>query len=349
MPTSPGPRSFGVTAAGQPIPESLIFGVGGGPGAGYILWEFETRGSAILTLGFQNNWQYTDRWLQKTLDRFGVRYLVEHTGGAARAARRLTELLDAGRPCIVRPERYNLGYWGMPSLMDGCGSPNVVVYAQVGDRVHIDDRNVTPLTVSRAILDTARARVGSYKNSLYAIDPLPTYLRQSLRAAVQAGLDDCVDPLSAPSDSFRPRLAQVSLLLTPEERKAGPASSPVSAPWPAHCFPSGRASARRWYGGPRARSLAISSTTRVLWRPPCASPRGLPGRRRAWQRRRYRAPDDVPALAELRAWPVAVRIIVDPSIVTPEEAARRGDLGLTAALDRDFPLYYAATARLSPR
>src|SRR5687767_12862102 len=31
---------FNVSAGGRPVKESLIFGVGGGPGAGYILWEF---------------------------------------------------------------------------------------------------------------------------------------------------------------------------------------------------------------------------------------------------------------------------------------------------------------------
>ena len=74
------------------------------------------------------------------------------------------------------------------------------------------------------------------------------------------------------------------------------------------------------------------------------------GAGRAWQIVADTAlPDDVPALAELRDMAVAVRqSIVDPSSVTPEEAARSaGDLWAhRAQLDRDFPLDDAATARL---
>src|SRR5262245_50762765 len=43
---------------GGPLSEALVFGIGGGLGAGYILWEFRARDGAILTLGFSNQWQY---------------------------------------------------------------------------------------------------------------------------------------------------------------------------------------------------------------------------------------------------------------------------------------------------
>lgn len=348
---------YGVTAAGQPVPESLIFGVGGGPGAGYILWEFKAHGSAILTLGFHNSWQYTDRWLQKTLDRLGVRYLVEHTGGAAGAARRLTELLAAGRPCIVRPDRYVLGYWGLPSLMNGCGSPNVVVYAQDGDRVHIDDRNVSPLTAPRDTLDAARARVGSYKNSLYAIDPAtPSISAKTLRAAVQAGLEDCVEHLSAPSDSFSlPAWRKWARLLTDQKNAKA---------WP-RAFAGRRALAGAllsvWEGvmpaggdGGNVRDLYaqfLDDAAVLLNNPALREPaEAFRGAARAWQIVADTAlPDDVPALAELRDMAVALRqSIVDPASVTPEEAAQSAtDLwARSAQLDRDFPLDDAATAQL---
>ena len=98
-----------------------------------------------------------DKWHQKTLDRLGVRYAAEHTGGAAPAATRLSELLDAGRPCIIRPDRYHLGYWRLPSYKEGQGGPDVVVYAQDADGVRVDDRNVSPLLVPREKL-AARPR-----------------------------------------------------------------------------------------------------------------------------------------------------------------------------------------------
>ena len=349
---------YGVTAAGQPIPESLIFGVGGGPGAGYILWEFEAHGSAILTLGFHNTWQYTDhRWLQKTLDRLGVRYLVERTGAAAGAARRLTELLAAGRPCIVRPDRYVMGYWGLPSLMNGCGSPNVVVYAQGADRVHIDDRNVSPLVAPRATLDAARARVGSYKNSLCVIDPAtPPISAETLRTAVRAGLEDCVEHLTSPSDSFSlPAWRKWARLLTDQKNAKA---------WP-RVFAGRRALAGAllsvWEGvmpaggnGGHVRDLYaqyLDDAAVLLDNPALREPaEAFRGAARAWQTVADTAlPDDVPALAELRDMAVALRqSIVDPSSVSPDEATQSAtDLWARCAqLDRDFPVDDAATARL---
>jgi len=39
---------------GEPLTEATILGIGGGLGAGYILWEFKSHGTPILTLGFSN-------------------------------------------------------------------------------------------------------------------------------------------------------------------------------------------------------------------------------------------------------------------------------------------------------
>jgi hypothetical protein len=109
----------------------------------------------------------------------------------------------AGRPVIVRPDRYHVGYWRVPEHLSGQGGHDVVVYALEGDRVHIDDRNISPLVVGRAALDAARARVGSYKNSLYVIYPDRELIPlDTLRAAVRAGLEDAVSYLGSSSDSF---------------------------------------------------------------------------------------------------------------------------------------------------
>jgi hypothetical protein len=348
---------FSVLAGGRPVKESLIFGVGGGPGAGYILWEFKAHGHATLTLGFQNSWQYNDRWVQKTLNRLDVRFSAEFTGGAAGAAKRLTELLAAGRPCIVRPDPYTMGYLGLPSLMEGCGGFNVVVYAQEGDRVHIDDRNISPLTVSRATLDEARARVGSYKNSLYAIDPTtPPISEETLRAAVQAGLEDCVEHLSAPSDSFSlPAWRKWSRLVT--DQKNAKAWSRV--------FPGGRGLASgllsTWEGvvpagggGGHARDLYaefLDDAGELLGNLALNGPaEAFRGAARAWQTVADTAlPDDVPALKQLRDLADAVRqTIVDPAAVAPEEAqhATADLIAARAKLDAEFPLDAAGISRL---
>jgi hypothetical protein len=41
---------------GLDLSEAMLLGISGGLGAGYILWEFNSR--AIIVLGFRNRWNY---------------------------------------------------------------------------------------------------------------------------------------------------------------------------------------------------------------------------------------------------------------------------------------------------
>ena len=88
---------------GEPLTEATILGIGGGLGAGYILWEFKSHGAPILTLGFRNQWQYPwiPGWTGKTLERLGIEADVHQTGGAKGAREALDARLDAGSPVIA--------------------------------------------------------------------------------------------------------------------------------------------------------------------------------------------------------------------------------------------------------
>ncbi len=192
-----------LAATGAPLGEALVFGIGGGLGAGYILWEFAAQRTRSVTLGFRNRWQYPT-WPQETLARLDVPADVHRTCGAKGAARALAAALDAGRPAIVLPDRQLVGYWHLPAHLDGYGGHPVVAYALTGDRVHLDDRNLSPLTVPRADLDAARARVVSYRNLLVVPRPAAelTIDDAALRRVVSVGLADCVARLTDSSTSF---------------------------------------------------------------------------------------------------------------------------------------------------
>src|SRR4029453_5704908 len=86
---------------GQPLSEAMVLGVGGGLGAGYILWEFKARDSRSLVLGFRNNWQYPDRWALKACARLGVPADLHETGSPRRAAEELAAAVGHGVPSIV--------------------------------------------------------------------------------------------------------------------------------------------------------------------------------------------------------------------------------------------------------
>ena len=198
--------SLGAVAddTGKPVNEALVLGIGGGLGAGYILWEFRQRDLRTLVLGFRNQWQYPGRWMEKTAARLGVPLDVHQTTGRTAAAARLTEELDAGRPAVVWPDRQLVGYWHLPSSLEAYGGHPVIAYRQTGGRVALDDRNLATLTVPREQLDVARARVVSYKNVLYSLRPQGPIDAETLRTAVRAGLRDQVDHLASSSDSFGP-------------------------------------------------------------------------------------------------------------------------------------------------
>lgn len=193
--------------SGAPLSEALIHGIGGGVGAGYILWEFQSHrgGGAILTLGFTNQWQYpgVPGWFGKTLQRLGVRVTVHETGGTKGARETLDRMVEAGEPAIAFVELRALGTWGLPDSLSGHSGYPVVVTGRTADGGYlVDDRGTAPLVVSEAAMTAARARIGSWKHRLLHLQPDGPLTVGHLRAAIEAGLADQVAHLSTGSDSF---------------------------------------------------------------------------------------------------------------------------------------------------
>ena len=201
----------GVTGPEGPLSEELILLIGGGLGAGYILWEFRHDDSRIVTLGFTNSAQYFDRQLSASVARLGLQADWSRTSGAVGAAAELRRELGAGQPVVVWPDRYLIGYWQLPAWLDGHGGHPVIAYAERDGRIHLDDRNLAPLTVAGEDLDRARARVGSYQNAMLAVRTRDSAIPSDrLRAAVRSGLEDMVGVLGGRSRLVRGTgLAQV--------------------------------------------------------------------------------------------------------------------------------------------
>ena len=298
----------GVTGPDGPLGEPLLLVVGGGIGAGYILWEFAHDDSRVVTLGFAHSWQYFDRRIEATADRLGLDVAWSRTGGAAAASRALASALDAGEPAIVWPDRYHLGYWHLPDSLDGHGGHPVVAYAASGGRVHVDDRTLAPLTVAADDLDRARARVGSYRNALLVVRTSDAVVPgDRLRAAVRAGLEAGVAQLGGTSTSFAlPAWRKWSRLLVDPRAAKG---------WPT-VFADGRgllqALADVWEGvepagtsGGHLRGLfadGLEEAAAVLDAPALTAeaPRWRDIADRWHALAETALPDDVPALARLR-------------------------------------------------
>jgi hypothetical protein len=218
----------GVTSpfTGGPLSEAMILGIGGGLGAGYILWEFKAREGAILTLGFRNRWQYPaiPGWYGQTLDRLGIDADLHETGGAVGARSTLDRILADGRSVIAWIDQQALGTWHLPASLSGYSGYPVVVVGRTDDGAYlVDDRGREPLVLGEATMAAARARIGSYKHRL--IDPRPEpgpIPEPRLRSAIEAGLADQVDHLRSPSDSFSlPAWRKWSRLMTDRKHAKG--------------------------------------------------------------------------------------------------------------------------------
>src|SRR4029453_9886469 len=137
--------NLGVVAphTGEPLTEAMGLAVGGGLGAGYILWEFDSYQfrARVLTLGFRRLWQYPDRWARQTAERLGLNAELHETGGAKGAAAALDMQLEKGLPAIAWIDTYTLGHRGEPEWRDGYGGPPLIVNERNGDGYAIDDRS----------------------------------------------------------------------------------------------------------------------------------------------------------------------------------------------------------------
>jgi len=191
---------------GQPISEALVLGVGGGLGAGYILWEFNaTKGTdrKVVTVGFRNQWQYPDEWYRKVCQRLGVAVQIHETSSVAKARDLLDQALDDGTPAIAFASVADLPYWHLPAEQSGWWGYPITVYGREGDRYLIDDRNTGRLTIGADHLAAARSRIPSYKNRLVVADAAASELdHQQLVAGVRSGIEEQLAHLSEKSASF---------------------------------------------------------------------------------------------------------------------------------------------------
>lgn len=184
---------------GEPFSEAMIFGIGGGLGAGYILWEFKEHHAKVLVFGWQNRWQYTMRFYENLCERLNATLTFHETGSQKTAAQQLNDALDGGQPVIAWVDRAQMPYLQLPKSMEGHIGHLVAIYGVEGDDVWVDDLAARPFRVPVEQMASARGRIGSYKNRLLQVTANGDV---DLPAAIKAGLQDCVDHLSQSSDSF---------------------------------------------------------------------------------------------------------------------------------------------------
>lgn len=219
--------SQGLTAphTGRPFSEAMLFGIAGGIGCGYILWEFKAHDAAILVMGFQNKWNYTTEFMQNLSNRLGAQAIFLESGGAKKAEQQLAAALDNGQAAVAWVDQEGLPYFHLRPIYSGCFSHFVSVYGMDDSQVYVDDRARKPLVVDRIAFANARGRIGSYKNRLLLLDSADAQGADAefdLTAAIQAGIADCVAYMGSDSQTFAiPVYKKWARLMTDTKNKKG--------------------------------------------------------------------------------------------------------------------------------
>jgi hypothetical protein len=200
-----------------PLSEALVFGIAGGLGALYILWEFAH--SKVLVLGFHHLGNYPVRYYQGLCDRLGVRISLVETGSRKTAAATLDAALDAGKAVVAWVDRAQMPYLQMSVGMIGHIGHIVAVCGREGDSYLIDDCAAAPYRVYAGMFGDARARIGSYKNRLLLVEALEPF---DLPRAIQAGIAAQIEYLGSDSDSFSlPTLRKWARMFTDTKNAKG--------------------------------------------------------------------------------------------------------------------------------
>ncbi|MBZ0286888.1 MAG: BtrH N-terminal domain-containing protein [Anaerolineae bacterium] len=211
----------GVTAphTNQPFTEAMLLGIGGGLGAGYILWEFKAHGSANIVMGFSNRWNYAAQHLTTLCERLNVKPTVQESGGIKAAAANFQKAVDAGRPFITWVDKASMPYQQLPEALKGYGVWIVAVHGIENGEVLVNDLGQQLYHVPLDVFNAARNVIPSDKNRILTIE-LPAQI--DLPAAIQAGIQDCIEYMSSGSESFAPPVYKKwSKLMTDTKNKKG--------------------------------------------------------------------------------------------------------------------------------
>lgn len=173
---------------GEPFSEALLFGIGGGLGASYLVLEHSTF--VRLDVGGRIHPDVQQRDFLETIGRrLGLDISVRLSATPASAEKALRAALVTGQPIIASVDESLLPLRWLPREFVGT-TPHPVLVEEDGEEVLITDMGPQPFRWSWPELTTARGRVRSERHRLTLVGPA----RQphDVRDAIQAGISETV-------------------------------------------------------------------------------------------------------------------------------------------------------------
>ncbi|MCU0512613.1 MAG: DUF4872 domain-containing protein [Anaerolineae bacterium] len=183
---------------GEPFSEALLLGIGGGLGAGYLLFVWGHLDSAIIVLGFRNRWNYTLDYLHNLAGRLGATLTLAE-GARKKGAADLAAGLARGVPFMAWVDKAHLPYQHLPAALKGYLQHQVIVCGAEDDQILVADLAQGLFRVPAAAFAAARERITHDKHRLLFVTP-PAQVE--VAAALRAGIADHVEHLGGASETF---------------------------------------------------------------------------------------------------------------------------------------------------
>ncbi len=188
----------GVAAqTGEPLSEALLFGIGGGIGAAYFTFEYESVGLKTVFLGTRINTQETKspEFLQAICERIGIVAHVWNSGSASAAEKKLFKSLEEGTPLIMWMDPGRRPY--LPLGETPSHYHTVVAFGldALQDEAHIADLISQALTLSRSDLASARKIEGAASISFRALKVEAPAKGLNLQQGVREGIRACYEQM----------------------------------------------------------------------------------------------------------------------------------------------------------
>lgn len=154
-------------ASGRPFAETAVFGLSGGVGFMYFLFEY--KGFPPLMSFYCRSWSLPWPMLERMLAHAGVVHEVVETSSAKAAEKALDAALDTGKTAHLTLDAAALPWSGMDRMWLGQMPRQLNVIGRLGDDYVVDGGAVA--VMPRAALAAARASVKKDKQRLVTFTP----------------------------------------------------------------------------------------------------------------------------------------------------------------------------------
>jgi len=210
-------------ATGQPFSEAMLFGLSGGIGVMYFVFEYKGHDPQLF-IGTRNTFDP----VATLLARLQVKAQRQTTTNAQTAVTHLTKALARGKPALVLADQAHLAYNAQAPRAYPTMLPLLVYgYDETANLVQIADRAPIGLTSTPAELAGARAAHAPTNHQLSTLTPpsnfdhLPAAVEESLRACAALFLDP---PPKGPAENFGLAALQkwANLLVDDKDKRGWP-------------------------------------------------------------------------------------------------------------------------------